>query len=224
MNRGASPGSPSPTPPVRWTENCGPLDIFLIAAAVAYLAWVGLIGTGAGGHATADLVFEGRPWLLVTSSLDITPEFDWAQWLLLTGVAITVIYRLGPRIWWIVAIAGHLGAALVSYTAIEIATQAGSESARVSAGQADFGVSIVLAASLGALTASGLTPARAGGRSSGDRFALGAGLVGLAGMAAFSVGWYDIQHLIGYAIGFFLSRFLIGRSNPGGHPRPAESG
>lgn len=189
------------------------LDYVLIAAAVVYLIWVGLIGTGAGGHATADLVFEGRPWLLLTSSLDITPGFEWAQWLLLAGATAAVVCRLGPRIWWVVVIAGHLGAALVSYTVIEIATQAGSESARTSADQADFGISIVLAASLGALTASGLT---AGGPTTGaDRLALVAGLLGLAGMAAFSVGWYDIQHLIGYAIGFFVARYLVGPARAG---------
>ena len=43
------------------------LDHILIIAAAAYLIWIGLVGIGTGGHATADLVFEGRPWLLLTS-------------------------------------------------------------------------------------------------------------------------------------------------------------
>ncbi|MBK5110249.1 MAG: hypothetical protein JJE10_02650 [Thermoleophilia bacterium] len=195
------------------------LDRILIAAAGVYLVWIAAVGAGSGWHATADLVFEGRVWLLLSSSLEITPEFNWAQWILLAGITAAVIYRLGPRIWWTVALTGHVGAALVSYTAIEIATQAGSASARTSAGQTDFGVSIVLAASLGALTASGLTGRR--GRNGdlagtdratptrADRAALAVGLLGLAGMAAFSIGWYDIQHLVGYAIGFFLTRYLV---------------
>lgn len=199
------------------------LDRVLIVAAAAYLIWVGLVGIGTGGHATADLVFEGRPWLLLTSSLEITPEFGWAQWLLLAGVVSAVIYRLGPRLWWAAALAGHVGAALISYTAIEVATQVGSESARISADQSDFGVSIVLASSLGALTASGLPAVRRPESTSNraDRAAVAIGLLGLVGMTVFSVGWYDIQHLIGYAIGFFLTRYLVGREPWRTRSRPA---
>lgn len=210
---GRPPDAAPAFPPGWWGKRGRTLDIVLIISALSYLLWTGLIGTSAGAHSSADLVFDGRVWLLASSSLDITPEFDLIQWLILAATMSLVIYRQGPRLWWAAAIAGHVGAALISYSLIESAVLLGSKSAEVSAGQADFGVSIVLAASLGALTASGLTARRLenGGRARGDRFALVTGLVGLVGMAAFSIGWYDIQHLIGYAIGFFLARYLIRR-------------
>jgi hypothetical protein len=188
------------------------LDLGLIALAVAYLAYVGLGGVGPGLYASADRVADGQVWLLVTSGLDVVVELDGVQWVLLACAVGVVIYRHGPRLWWLVAVSGHLFAAVISYALIGLAAALGSGSADRTAAEADYGISIVLAATLGALT-SGALEARSkpGGWARGDRFALAGGLLGLAGMIAVSFGWYDIQHLFGYLIGFFLTRFLLRR-------------
>ncbi|HTU15084.1 MAG TPA: hypothetical protein VMF31_07795 [Solirubrobacterales bacterium] len=187
------------------------LDLALILLAAAYLVFVGLGGAGHEWYASADRVADGRVWLLLTSALNVVVELDEVQWLMLAVVTAAVIYRLGPRLWWTVSLTGHVGSAIISYGLIEIAVALGSGSAEITARESDYGISIVLAAGLGALTASALLARERGDFGAADRAALIAGLAGLAGMFAVSFGWYDIQHLIGYVIGFLLTRFLVGR-------------
>lgn len=153
---------------------------------------------------------SGDLWLLLTSALNIVPELDVPQWIALAASAGIVIWRHGPKIWWTVALAGHIGAALISYAVIGLAIWLGSGSADQAAGQSDYGVSIVLAATLGALAAGGFS-VPSSSRSRGDRICMTIGLIGLAGMIAFSIGWYDMQHVIGWAIGFVLGGWLLVR-------------
>ena len=189
------------------------LDLCLILLAAAYLAYVGLSGVGPEWYASADRVADGKVWLLLTSGLNVVVELDAAQWALLAITVAVVIYRLGPRLWWTVALAGHVLSAVIIYAAIEIAVRLGSASAETTAAEADYGISIVLAASLGALTASALLARerKPAGMDPGDKVALALGLCGLLGMIAVSFGWYDSEHLIGYTIGFLLTRFLVRR-------------
>ncbi|MDQ2700198.1 MAG: hypothetical protein M3Y23_02590 [Actinomycetota bacterium] len=190
------------------------LDLLLIVLAIAYLAYVGLGGVGHEWYASADRVTEdGKVWLLFTSALNVVVELDEVQWVLLALTTAAVIHRLGPRVWWLTSVAGHVVSALITYAVIEFAVWAGSGSAAATARESDYGVSIVLAASLGALTASALLGGerKAGGMDLYDRVALTCGLIGLVGMVAVSFGWYDSQHLIGYVIGFFLTRYLVRR-------------
>ena len=188
-------------------------DLFLILLAVAYLAYVGLSGVGHDWYASADRVTDGKVWLLLTSALNVVVELDAVQWSMLALATAAVIYRLGPRVWWTTALAGHVLSAVISYSLIELAVALGSGSAEASARESDYGISIVLAASLGALTASGLLARerKGGDASRADLAALAFGLLGLVGMIAVSLGWYDMQHLIGYIIGFFLTRYLVNR-------------
>lgn len=189
------------------------LDLCLILLAGTYLAYVGLSGVGHEWYASADRVAEGKVWLLLTSGLNVVVELDEAQWALLAITVAVVIYRLGPRLWWIVALTGHVLSAVIVYAAIEVAVWLGSSSAEATAAETDYGISIVLAASLGALTASALLARerKEGGMDPGDKVALALGICGLLGMIAVSFGWYDSEHLIGYTIGFFLTRILVRR-------------
>jgi hypothetical protein len=196
-------------PPAQRRAIPGFFDLGLVALAAAYVVYVGVSGVGSHLYASADQVSDGEVWLLVTSALEVVKTLDTVQWVLLAGAVGLTIYRLGPRIWWVVALTGHVGSAIISYAVIELAIALDSSSADHTAAQSDYGVSIVLAASLGALTASARHAARKEGpMNRGDRVALWVGLVGLLGMIAVSFGWYDVQHLIGYAIGFFLTRYL----------------
>lgn len=186
------------------------IDWLLIALAVAYLAVTALGIAGSDLHSSADRVAEGDLWLLLTSALNVVPELDVPQWFLLAASITVVIWRCGPKLWWSVALAGHVGAAVISYIVIGLAVAIGSGSADTTASESDYGVSIVLAATLGALAASGFAvPSER--RTRGDKVCIGLGLLGLAGMIAFSVGWYDMQHVLGYAIGFVFSGWLMER-------------
>lgn len=185
-------------------------DRLLILFAAAYLALIAVGVSGDSLHSSADRVSHGDLWLLLTSALNMVPELDVAQWFLITAATSLVIFRHGPKLWWTVALTGHIGAALISYAIIGAAIWLGSGSADEAASQADYGISIVLAATVGAIAASGFSvPSRQ--RDRADRACVWLGLIGLAGMIAFSVGWYDMQHVIGFAIGFVLAGWLIDR-------------
>lgn len=186
------------------------IDRLLIALVIAYLAVIALNVSGSDLHSSADKVADGDVWLLLTSALNVVPELDVPQWFLLAASVAVVIWRHGPKLWWTVALTGHVGAALISYGVIGLAVALGSGSADTTAGESDYGISIVLAATLGALAAGGFA-VPAARRDRADKAAMVLGLIGLAGMIAFSVGWYDMQHVIGYAIGFVLCGWLLER-------------
>ena len=195
-------------------------DGVLILLAAAYLAVIAIGVPGSDLHSSVDRVADGDVWLLLTSALNVVPELDIPQWFLLAASITVVILRCGPKLWWSVALAGHVGAALISYLVIGLAIAFGSGSADTTAAESDYGISIVLAATLGALAASGFAVPRTE-RTRGDRISIVLGLIGLAGMIAFSVGWYDMQHVIGYAIGFVLTGWLLDRGTfRWARPRP----
>lgn len=186
------------------------VDRLLIGLAAGWLAFVAIGVTGPDFHSSADRVSDGDVWLLFTSALRIVPELGLPQWILLATAVCVVIWRHGPKLWWSIALAGHVGAALISYAVIGLAIWLGSTSADKTAGQADYGVSIVLAATLGALAAGGFAVSPES-RSRADKTCIGLGLLGLAGMIVFSVGWYDMQHVIGFSIGFLLTGLILNR-------------
>jgi len=197
------------------------IDRLLIALAIAYLAVVALNISGSDLHSSANKVADGDVWLLLTSALNVVPELDVPQWLLLAASIAVVVWRSGPKLWWTVALTGHVGAAIISYAVIGLAVALGSGSADTTAGESDYGISIVLAATLGALAAGGFA-VPANRRDRADKTAIILGLAGLAGMIAFSVGWYDMQHVIGYAIGFVLAGWLLERRTFAWNPRSSD--
>lgn len=112
-----------------------------------------------------------------------------------------VILREGPVTWWLAAIAGHVGSALLAYALIAIAALLGSDGADRAADDPDFGVSCVLGASVGALLASAVLARRDGARDAGTTVALAAGLAGAAAMLALSAGWLDAEHGLSVVLG-----------------------
>ena len=186
------------------------IDRLLIALAFLYLAVIAVGIAGADLHASADEVSGGDAWLLITSSLTVVPTLEVPQLVVLAVAMGMVIWRHGPKLWWSCAAVGHIGAALVSYAVIGVAIWLGSESADATAAQSDYGISIILAATLGAMTAGALAAPK-DERSRADQVVIALGIIGLVGMLAFSIGWYDMQHAIGYGIGFALAGWLIDR-------------
>jgi hypothetical protein len=179
----------------------GALDRALTIAAVAYFAAVIvftiLVRSGdlsaPGIDASADELADGR--LLSMLSSGIAVEGPLAVWQILLGALVTavVIRREGTAVWWVAALLGHVGSALISYALIGIASALGSASAEDAANDSDYGISAVLCASLGALLASGLR--------SGDRMITGFGIAGFIGLLPFSIGWLDIEHPLAFGLG-----------------------
>lgn len=142
------------------------VDRGLVALAVIYFAVVAVAFTGDGLKASADAISEGRVWLLFTSSLRVSGSWHGAQLAIGVASAAVVISREGPRLWWLAILLGQVVSALVAYGIIAIAIAFGSGSANAATGHPDFGISTVLAATLGAILVSGLTAPR---MDSGER-------------------------------------------------------
>jgi uncharacterized protein YqgC (DUF456 family) len=158
-----------------------------------------------------DEVGDGQVWLLGSSALEATGELRAAQVVLLALVTIVVVAREGPRLWWLVAIAGHVGSALIAYAIVWLAELIGSASADRVADEADYGISCVLAAQFGALAVSGALALRAGSRRGVDRAAAIGGAVGLFGLIPFSFGWYDVEHPLAWLLGATVAALVIRR-------------
>jgi hypothetical protein len=57
----------------------------------------------------------------------------------------------------------------------------------------DYGISAVLAATLGALSASGV--------KAGDRLIVAVGILAFVALLPFSIGWVDIEHPLAFGLG-----------------------
>lgn len=146
-----------------------------------------------GPPASAAAVAHGRVWLLLTSALDVQGPLPLAQVAIAAAVAGLAIMRLGAWAWWRAALAGHVGSALAAYAAIGLAVLLGSASAERAASRPDYGISCVLAASLGALLVTR------------DRVAIAVGAAGTVALVPLSLGWYGSEHLVAVAIGAAVS-------------------
>jgi hypothetical protein len=154
---------------------------------------------------SADGVADGQLLRLLTSGIAVAGPL--AVWQIALGafVAAVVIRREGAAVWWVAALVGHIGSALISYAIVGLASALGSASAEDAANDPDYGISAVLGASLGALFASG---ARAG-----DRMITGFGIAGFVGLLPFSLGWLDIEHPVAFALGAAVV-FRLGSTDP----------
>jgi hypothetical protein len=143
-------------------------------------------------QSSADLIADGELWRLLTSGLVV--EGIAAPQLAVTALAAFVVIRLeGARVWWAAVLVGQVGSALLAYGILGVAVALGSDGARATADDPDFGISCVLGASLGVLFAIGVR------RRDGALTAVGA--VGFFALLAFSFDWYGPEHPLSFALG-----------------------
>ena len=138
-------------------------------------------------------IANGEVWRLVTSALVVEGDLALVQVAIAALAAFAVIRAFGPVAWWGAVITAHLGSALVTYALLGLFDALGTESAEHIARHPDYGVSVVLTGSLGALFAGAL------GRGQRGVAAL-AGLVLLVSLPL-SLNWYGIEHPLGFVFG-----------------------
>ena len=116
---------------------------------------------------------------------------------LVAAVTALVLVRHGAVVWWLAALAGHVGSTLIGYALIGCAAALGSGSAERAAGAWDYGISCVLAAQLGVLCAGAV---RRRDRSAGDVALAAASSLAVPVWLA-TIDWYGVEHLLAFAIG-----------------------
>jgi len=169
----------------------------LAALAVAYFAAVALgvvLDLGPEGVASSPAhLADGEAWRLFTSALAVEGRLPLAQVAIAALAAFAVVRRYGPVAWWGAVIAAHVGSALATYALIGIFDALGVESAERISNDLDYGVSVVLTGSLGALFAGAVTR---------DRRRLAAlAALGLLAFLPLSLDWYGLEHPLGFAFG-----------------------
>ncbi|HEX2125162.1 MAG TPA: hypothetical protein VHF45_01215 [Thermoleophilaceae bacterium] len=165
---------------------------FTAAVVVTILVRSGDLAAAAPASSVDELA-EGDLLGLLTSGLPAAVPLAMPQIALTALAAAVVISREGATVWWVAALVGHVGSALISYGVVGLASALGSGAARDAENDPDYGISAVLAATLGALLASGLR--------AGDRVAVAVGAGGFAALLPFSIGWLGIQHLLAFGLG-----------------------
>ncbi len=150
--------------------------------------------------ATATKLVSGQWWVLPTSALVVDRPIGIG--LIAFGIlAAATLHICGTRTFWLAAVAGHLGSALVVYAIIGAARLADPHVFTAAAASPDFGVSAIQGAWVGTLTASAWIGARA---DRGLQAAVAAGVCGLSGIA-----WWlhpdpsilTTEHLFAFLIG-----------------------
>jgi hypothetical protein len=197
----------------------------LTLLAVLYVGYVFVV-TGAGRlgvgvptphdvGASVDAIEDGKVPRLLSSGLVVDGSLPLLQVTVLAIVVAAVIAREGAVRWWPAAIAGHVGSALLAYLAIVIADGLGSGSAEQTSAQLDYGISAVLAASVGALLVSGIAGMqgrRARTATRADRWITTACALSLTIWIPLSIGWYAAEHLIAFALGCGAMALIYRRS------------
>jgi hypothetical protein len=178
----------------------------LIAAAVAWLVAVALIQLAdpdldpARLGASPDVVADGRLWRLLSSSLIVDSDLAGLQIALVAAASALVIARHGPLTWWLAAVIGHVGSALLAYALIAIADALGSDSAERFEDDWDYGISCVLAALAGVLFAGAARRLRGGRGRRSDAVLVAATSLGLLAWLV-TIDWYGVEHVFAFALG-----------------------
>ena len=165
---------------------------------VAVLAVVQLTGWPAVADVASSpaQIADGQVWLLLTSGL-VIDGLPWAQLTLLAALLVVAVRRLGTAWTWIAALGAHVGAALIAYAAVGVLWLVDRSAVEGTVDQADYGVSVILAGLLGALTVTAPT------RRAAIVLALASG-AGFAAATATSSALASAEHALGFAIGAAL--------------------
>jgi hypothetical protein len=176
------------------------------AAAVAWLAAVALLEVGGADPAPADVgsspdsLVAGDAWRLLSSALIVDSGLPLLQVAVMAAVTAVVLVRHGAIVWWLAALAGHVGSTLIAYALIGGGIALGSASAERFADDWDFGISCVLAGEAGVLFAGGLRRLRGGRGDAGDVALVVATSLGLLATFA-TIDWYGVEHPFAFALG-----------------------
>ncbi|ADB50941.1 hypothetical protein [Conexibacter woesei] len=169
-------------------------------AAVAAIQLLGLGVTPAEVGSSPDALVSGHVWRMLSSSLIVDDDLPLVQLALLAAATAAVLLRYGAVVWWVAALVGHVGSALLTYALLGAAIALGSGSAERTADDWDYGISCVFSAQLGVLCAGGVRRLREG---RGDWLDVAAVATTAGALVVFltDLDWYGTEHFFALALG-----------------------
>ena len=169
---------------------------------------------------TVSGVAHGRVWTLLTSML-LVGRYPFAE---LAGCALTVLaalWLLDGLSFWIIALASHVGSALLVYAGIGVVWVLSAGAASDAAAEQDYGISAIWFGALGAIA---VVLHRRGLRRAAVIVAAAAVAAGVA-LIAFSDELPFAEHLVALAIGAAAARSLAPEeTRPAANPVRASPG
>jgi hypothetical protein len=194
-----------------------PLAYLLIVTAVALTRAVDGHPTVPAVALTPDALGAGHVWLLATSAVIINGT-ALPQLLALAATMSVAVRRLGA--WFVVAVmvVAHVGATLLAYAVLLVAT---GDADGAHNRTFDYGTSAVWLGLVGALAVAELAPARRGSRSA-QLVVAAAGTTALAGALLFPL-MPALEHAFGFALGAGLTALRESRESGRRSARSAAS-
>jgi hypothetical protein len=195
-----------------------------VAAVVAVVIGAGIILRLSGVDLVAPLgggqrivVDRAQVWRLFSSGLIVRGAVPFVQLAVLIAVAVEVMRRQGPVLWAVAAVGGHVLSAVVAYWVMQVEIWKRDGGAYVAAGWHDYGISCLLAGSLGALCADAVLRWRATRSRREGALAAFLGLLAI-GTAPLALSWYGVEHGLSFATGAVVIALVGRRSGRGTAP------
>lgn len=191
-------------------------DRALAVLAVAWVAAVAVLQAGsvldpADVASSPDTVAGGALWRLLASALVVDAPAAAAQIAIVAALTALVLVRDGGVTWWLAALAGHVGSAVLAYAGIAVADALGSASAERFTAEPDYGVSCVLAALNGVALAGTARRIRARRAGAIDWIVVAGTAVATVVWLA-TLDWYGVEHLYAFGIGALVAILRARRS------------
>ena len=199
----------------RWIGIGGAIGYLVLVAAFEAERSVG------GGPTVGDVasspagVVSGHAWRLLSSGFIVAGE-PVAQLALTTAAVIAVLVLFGPGLFWRAAFAGHVVATLIAYLGVAVLWLVARADVDRIVNEPDYGISCVLAGTLGALTGAGL---RWGNRPWAVVAAAGGTILVLAAVTPVSYDLAGAEHVLAFVLGCIVG--LRTSSSPSAAPSRA---
>lgn len=155
--------------------------------------------------ASAGRVAAGRLWLLLSSALVIDRPVA-VGLVAFAGIAAATLWFCGARVFWIAAVAGHVGSTLLVYGIIGVFRLDDPHLFSQAVGTPDFGVSAMQAAWVGALTAHGWQRCGSGVRPRVAMALVVCAVAGIAWLLHPDPSILTSEHLFAFLIGGLVVR------------------
>jgi len=167
------------------------------------------------------VVDDVQVWRLLSSGLIVRGALPFLQLAGLVVAALVVIRRQGPVRWAAAAVGGHVLSAVIAYWVLQVEVWKGHDGAYAAAGGHDYGISCLVAGTLGALCADAALRWRRGAGAKEGALAVVLVLLAVA-TVPLALSWYGVEHGLSFLVGALVIALAGRRGGYDPAPDPAH--